>query len=477
MTTHDLVIRNGVIVTSSEMQSADLAISNGRIAAIGHGLAPGVEEVDANGLWLLPGGVDSHVHLDQPLSSGAVIADDFASGTGSALAGGTTTVVGFAVQQKGGTLRDATRDMMHRSAGARCDFAFHLQVTDPNAETLAELAELAAEGHRSVKIFMAGGLRLDDAGILDVLATARGAGMLACIHAENHDLIAWLTKRLLAQGMRRPEATALARPEIGEREAVHRIITLAEALDAPLQIFHVSGEPTAAEIARARARGVRVWAETCTQYLVFTDKDFNRPGMEGAKFLFSPCPRGPGARDELWARIADRTIETITSDHSPTSFGGAKGKLHAGPEPDFPQIPNGIPGLAARLPIVFTEGVARGRIDPMRFVDLVSTAPAKLFGLWPRKGTIAVGSDADIVLWDPQARRSLDNATMQHGVDYTPYEGMETQGAPRTVWLRGQRAWQEGEILALPGQGEFLPRPAFAEPTRPRHPIGFDPLA
>lgn len=476
MTQPDLVIRNGVIVTSADMQTADLAVSDGRITAIGKDLPVGREDIDAGGLWVLPGGIDSHVHVDQPLSSGAEIADDFASGTASALAGGTTTLIGFAVQKQSGTLREAVDMMMARGARSRCDFAFHIQVTDASNDALAELQELAAEGHRSVKIFMAGGNRLDDAASLRTLAAAKGNDMLCCIHAENHDLIAYLTEALLRQGNTAPAATALARPEIGEREAAHRILTLAEALDAPLQIFHVSGEATAAEIAAARARGVRAWSETCTQYLVFTQDDFDRPGMEGAKYLFSPCPRGPDARDALWARIRDHTIEMITSDHSPTSFGGPKGKLHAGDDAPFAKIPNGIPGLAARLPIVFTEGVGRGRIDPMRFVDLVSSAPAKLFGLWPRKGTLAVGSDADIVLWNPEARRTLTNEMQQHGVDYTPYEGRETTGAPVAVWLRGARAWEAGTVLAEPGAGRFQPRAPFPKPATPRHPAGFDPL-
>ncbi|MER5173610.1 dihydropyrimidinase [Thioclava kandeliae] len=477
MTASDLVIRNGVIVTSADMQTADIAVTDGRITAIGKDLPSGHETIDATGLWVLPGGVDSHVHVDQPLSSGAEIADDFASGTASALAGGTTTLIGFAVQKQGSALRGAVEEMMARGTRSRCDFAFHIQVTDASDAALAELGPLAEEGHRSVKIFMTGGNRLDDAACLRTLAAAKSNDMLCCIHAENHDLIAYLTEALLRQGNTAPAATALARPEIGEREAAHRILTLAEALDAPLQIFHVSGEATAAEIAAARHRGVRAWSETCTQYLVFTEEDFDRPGMEGAKFLFSPCPRGPDAREALWARIRDHTIETITSDHSPTSFGGEKGKLHAGENAPFNKVPNGIPGLAARLPIVFNEGVTKGRIDPMRFVDLVSTAPAKLFGLWPQKGTLAVGSDADIVLWDPKKQRILTNEMQQHGVDYTPYEGMETTGAPIAVWLRGIRAWEAGEVLAAPGTGRFQPRAPFPKAAVPRHPAGFDPLA
>lgn len=474
----DCVVRGGDVVAESGRFRGDIAITDGRIAALGTDLGAARETVDAAGLLVLPGAVDSHVHVDQAFSSGADIADDFASGTASALAGGTTTILSFAVQPRGGSLADATAAYHALATRARADWSAHLLITDPTPEVMErELPALVAAGHRSIKIFMTNdSTRLDDGQILEVLAAARQLGCLVCVHAEHHQLIAWLTKRLLAKGITAPAALALAKPMIAEREAVGRIIALAEALDTPIQIFHVSGAEAADEIARAQARGVKVFAETCTQYLVLTAADLDRPGFEGAKFMFAPAPRTVADQQALWARIADGTIGVVSSDHSPLRYDDPKGKMHAGADAPFSKIPNGVPGLAARLPILYSEGVAAGRITLERFVDLVATEPARLFGLYPRKGTIRVGADADLVLWDPSMRRTLTNALMHHGSDYTPYEGRATIGAPVAVYLRGAPAYVGGAVVAEPGAGRFVARDAYAAiAPSGRFPAGFDP--
>lgn len=478
MRSFDLLISNGRVVVEDGIRRIDVGIIDGKIAALGSDLGKADETVDASGLIVMPGGVDSHVHVDQPFSSGAKIADDFASGTASALAGGTTTIISFAVQPRGQSLAAAVESYAKLAEKSRCDYSFHLLISDPTRDVLEkELPELVAAGHRSIKVFMTNdSTRLGDRQIIDTLAAARSLGALVCVHAEHNDLIGYLTERLIAQGKTAPSSLALAKPMLVEREATHRIIALAEALNAPLQVFHVSGAESADEVARAQARGVQVWAETCPQYLVLTAKDLDRPGMEGAKFMFAPAPRTERDQEALWDAIRANTIEIVTSDHSPLTFDGPDGKLFAGADAPFNRIPNGVPGLAARLPIVYSEGVAKGRIDLRRFVDLVSTMPAKLFGLYPQKGMIAVGSDADLVIWNPEARRTLDNAMMHHGSDYTPFAGMETTGAVDRVFLRGVLAFETGKVLSAAGAGRYLPRDAydFIAPNG-NFPIGFNP--
>jgi dihydropyrimidinase len=478
MSTFDLTLRGGTVVTADDTRRADVGIIDGKIVAIEDTLPPGTRDVSAAGLLVLPGGVDSHVHVDQPFSSGAQIADNFASGTASALAGGTTTILSFVMQPRGGSLKQAATEYHQLARQSRADYSFHLTITDPTPAVLEEeLPALVQSGLRSIKIFMANAsTRLTDAQILETLAAARELGALVCVHAEHHELIDWLTRRLLAKQMTAPRFLAMAKPMIAEREATHRVIALAEGLDTPLQIFHISGNDSAEEVARAQRRGVKVWAETCAHYLVLTAKDLDRPGFEGAKFAFAPAARTKADQQILWERIKDGTITIVSSDHSPLKFDDPKGKKLGGPNASFDKIPNGVPGLAARLPIVFSEGVAKGRIDPQTFVSLVSTMPAKLFGLYPRKGTIAIRSDADIVLWDPHQQRTLNNALMHHGSDYTPFEGMTTTGAPIAVFLRGKMAFNGVDVLARPGDGVFLPREPYQliQPAA-SFPAGFNP--
>lgn len=467
MSAFDLVLRNGLIVTGSDQFSADIGVSNGIIVAIGTGLPHGTKEVDCAGRWIMPGGVDSHVHLDQP-APGASMCDDFFTGTASAAAGGTTTVVCFAWQEKGQSLKEVRDGYLARAqAGARVDFAFHLAITDPTDRIVEEeLPALIAAGDRSVKVFMTyDGVRLQDGEILRVLSQAARGGALVCVHAEHHEMIQWLTAKLVEAGLTAPKYHALAKPMAAEREAVNRVVALAEAGGGHIQIFHVSGAESAEEVARAQGRGRPVTAETCPHYLVLTAGDLDRPGFEGAKFVFGPPARTAEDQEALWRHIRAGVIDVISSDHSPFRFDDPAGKKVAGDAAPFHKIPNGIPGLAARLPVTFTEGVAKGRIDASAFVRLVATNPAKRFGLYPRKGTIAIGSDADLVVFDPNKRVKITNALMHHASDYTPFEGYECLGYPVATYLRGQLVFDGTRVTGAPGQGRHLPRGPYLAPA------------
>lgn len=456
----DLVLRNGDVVTGSDRFRGDVGVRDGIVTALGLGLGPGRVEEDCTGLLVMPGGVDSHVHLDQP-APGANMCDDFASGTASAAAGGTTTIICFAWQTAGSSLAEIVADYVARGeAGARVDFALHLAVTDPTDRVVSvELPRLIEAGDRSVKVFMTyDGVRLEDSDILRVLDVAGRHGALTCVHAEHHDLIKWLTERLLSEGRSAPKFHALAKPMAAEREAVSRIVALAEAVGAPIQVFHVSGAESAEEVARAQARGLPVTAETCPHYLVLTADDLDRPGFEGAKFVFGPPARTKADQDALWRMIRAGVIDVISSDHSPFRYDDPNGKKVAGENASFDRIPNGIPGLAARLPVLFTEGVSKGRIDIEMFVRLVAVNPAKRFGLYPRKGTIAPGCDADFVVFDPERRVTITNELMHHGSDYTPFEGYECIGWPVATWLRGRKIFSDDQVLAEPGYGTRLRR-------------------
>jgi dihydropyrimidinase len=474
----DAVISGGTAVTSGGVARTDIGILDGRIAALAPRLSA-KRTIDAHGLLVLPGGVDSHVHLDQPATGASAMSDDFDSGTASAAAGGTTTVICFAWQPRGGSLKATVEDYHRRAAKARVDYAFHLTVTDPTSTVLEdELPALVESGCRSVKVFMTyDGVGLDDIQLINTLAAARKAGALVCVHAEHHGLIKYLSERIVAAGLTAPKYHAWAKPPLVEREAIGRITAIAEMLDVPIQIFHVSCPETAAEVARARARGLKVWAETCPQYLSLTAEDLDRPGFEGAKFIFGPPARSASDCDGLWHYLRDGTLGVISSDHSPLSFDHPKGKKAAGDDASFDKVPNGIPGLAARLPITFHEGVVKGRIDLPTFVDLVATRPARLFGLAPTKGSIAVGADADLVLWDPDATQVLTQAGQHHGGDYTPYEGREVRGRVIATYLRGQPVFENGQIKGSPGTGRFLPRAPYPE-IAPRgvFPIPFNPV-
>jgi dihydropyrimidinase len=456
----DLVIRNARVATASDTFACDIGVRDGRIALLGEGLPSGRREIDAAGRTVTPGGVDAHCHLDQPMEGPAKMADDFLTGTRSAACGGTTTVIPFAAQMKGQSLEAAVGDYHGRAEGKACiDYAFHLIVSDPTPAVLTkELPRLIGQGYTSFKVYMTyDDLKLDDAQILDVLDVARTHGALAMIHAENADCIEWLTKRLEAAGRTAPRWHAHARPMLVEREATHRAIALSELVDVPILIVHVSGREAIEQIRWARAHGLSVFAETCPQYLFLTAEDLGiDDSYQGARCVCSPPPRDKANQEIIWDGLGDGLFTVFSSDHAPFRYEDAQGKKPGGQEVPFRHIPNGIPGLETRLPLLYSEGVLAGRITLQKFVELTATNPAKAYGLHPRKGTIAVGSDADLVVWDERAL-TIDNAQLHHAVDYTPYQGMGLKAWPGLTLSRGEVVWDGKNFTGTAGRGKFLP--------------------
>ena len=468
----DRVVRRARVATAGDVFDCDLGIAGGRIAAMAQHLPEGSgrHEIDAAGRFVTPGGVDAHCHLDQPMPEPMKMADDFTTGTRSAACGGTTTVIPFAAQVKGRLLREAVDDY-HRRAGGRAsvDYAFHLIVSDPTPDVLArELPALVAEGYTSFKIYMTyDDLKLDDGQILSLLEVARAQGAMAMIHAENSDAIAFLTERLMAQGKTAPRFHGLSRPMPIEREATHRAITMSELVDVPILIVHVSGAEAVEQIRWARGKGLNIFAETCPQYLFLTQEHLGIDGFHGAMCVCSPPPRDAANQQVIWDGLADGLFTIVSSDHAPFNYEDESGKKLGGGEPAFPYIPNGIPGLETRLPLLFSEGVLGGRLTIQQFVALTSTNAARLYGLYPRKGTIAIGSDADLVIWNVGEPRPIRNAELHHAVDYTPYEGIAVRAWPATTLLRGEVVWDAGTFLGRAGSGAFL-RCGLPEPARPR---------
>jgi dihydropyrimidinase len=455
----DLVVRNAHLITASDEMRCDIGIRGGRIVQLGHELARGERDIDAAGRAVTPGGVDAHCHLDQPIEAPARMADDFHTGTRSAACGGTTTVIPFAAQRKGQSLRAAVDDYRARAAGkAHIDYAFHLIVSDPTPIVLKEeLPQLIAEGFTSFKIYMTyDDLKLDDGQILDVLDVARQHGAMAMIHAENADCIGWLTKRLEAAGRTAPRFHAHSRPMLVEREATHRAIALAELVDVPILIVHVSGREAVEQIRWARAQGLNIFAETCPQYLFLTADDLGiDDSYEGAKCVCSPPPRDLANQQVIWDGLNDGLFTVFSSDHAPFRYDAPQGKKPNGEEVAFRHIPNGIPGLETRMALLWSEGVLAGRMTANRFVELTATGPAKAYGLHPRKGTIAIGADADLVVWD-ERDFILKNELLHHEVDYTPYEGMRLKAWPGLTVSRGEVVWDAAGFHPQPGRGELL---------------------
>ncbi len=471
--TYDCVIRGGRVATATDDFIADIAIADGTIKAIGEGLGKGKIEIDAHDHLVLPGGVDSHCHIEQLSAAGIMNADTFESATASAAFGGTTTVIPFAAQHVGMRLRTVVDDYRALAAkGSIVDYTFHMIVADPTEVTLSEdIPALVKEGHGSIKLFMTyDRLKVEDEKLLDVLLAARRAGALVCVHAENHGMIAWMGRRLIEAGHTAPKFHALSHPRGSEAEAINRLIICAELLDQPIMIFHVSTIEGIAAIRAARARGVKVFAETCPQYLFLTAADIDKPGAEGAKWMCSPPPRDSADQDALWHALALGDLQTISSDHAPYAY-DATGKLKAGPEPNFKQIANGLPGLEVRMPLLFDAMVSKGRrgsaMGLHKFVELTATAPAKIYNLHPRKGSIAIGADADLALWNPNAEVTLTDQLIHDRTGYTPYAGRKVKGWPVTVLRRGEVIIDKGALKAKPGSGQFLPRSggAAAEPT------------
>jgi dihydropyrimidinase len=459
MAAFDTIIRHGTVATASDTYQADVAIRDGRIAAIGEAITDADEIVDATGLLVLPGGIDSHVHISQPSGPDVVMADDFESATRAAAFGGNTFVMPYCLQARGQPLREALKDY-HALADRACyvDHSFHLIIADPTDAVLGqELPALVADGYSSLKIFMTyQDLALNDYQILGVLQVARETGALVQIHAENYDAIRFLTDRLERAGQTAPYFHGKSRPIAVEREATHRAISLAELIDVPIVIVHVSNREAMEEIRRAQTRGLKIRGETCPQYLVLTEDDMQGLNMEGAKYVCSPPPRDHASQLACWEGLQTGVFSLFSSDHCPFRYDEA-GKLTPKGRTSFRWVPNGIPGVETRLPILFSEGVTRGRITLNQFVAFTATNHAKTYGL-KNKGSIAIGYDADIALWDPKKTATLSQAGLHHGADYTPYEGMEITGLPVATMLRGRFVVRDGELVGAKGQGRYVSR-------------------
>ena len=466
--TYDLVIQNGEIVTAEERFRSDVGISEGRIAAIEDGLA-GDETIDAAGKLILPGGIDSHCHIEQLSSFGITCADDFYTGTVSAAFGGTTTIIPFAAQHRGQSLKQVVADY-HECAAPKAviDYAFHMIISDPTEQVMREeLPELIRQGCRSFKVYMTyDTLRLDDYQMLEILSLARREGALTMVHAENHDMIEWIGTRLINAGHRAPKFHAVSHAKLAEAEATHRAISLAELIDVPLLVVHVSTAEAMEAIQKAQLKGLKIYGETCPQYLFLTADDLDQEDMRGAMCCCSPPPRDKASQEAMWTGLADGVFQVFSSDHAPYRF-DETGKLARGPNASFKEIANGVPGLEVRMPLLFSEGVGNGRIDIHRFIDLTATRAAKLYGMFPRKGTIAIGSDADLAIWDPERDFTITAGAMHDNVGYTPYEGSKVRGVPVTVLSRGRIVVDDGKLRVDRGSGQFVAcdRPDSASPA------------
>ena len=468
MSEYDLVIRNGAVATAADTSACDIGIKDGVVAMLGKNLGPGARDIDASGHLILPGGIDSHCHIEQRSSSGVVCADDFYSATVSAAFGGTTTVIPFAAQHRGQSLRQVVEEY-HAAAAPKAivDYAFHLIISDPSEQILGqELPALIRDGYTSFKVYMTYDLlALDDRQMLDILSVARREGALVMVHAENHEMIKWLTGRLLERGLGAPRYHAVSHARLAEGEATNRAVALSQLLDVPILLVHVSAGEAIEVIRNAQTRGLRIYGETCPQYLFLTADDLAKPGVEGAKFCCSPPPRDRAAQQAVWTGLRNGTFQVFSSDHAPYRF-DASGKLPHGDKTTFKEIANGVPGIELRLPLLFSEGVGQGRLDLNAFVALTATNHAKLYGLYPKKGTIAVGSDADIAIWDPERETVITAGRLHDNVGYTPYEGRRLRGWPVTVLSRGRIVIEDGRLVAPRGSGQFLPC-ALSEAAKP----------
>jgi dihydropyrimidinase len=452
-----LLIRGGTVVTAADLYRGDVLVVDERIAAIGTSLEGAADRtLDASGKYVLPGGIDVHTHLDMPFG-GTTSADDFESGTIAAAHGGTTSIVDFAIQYKGQTLRQAWEAWMKKAEGkAAIDYGFHMIITDLPESVEKEMDGMVSEGITSFKLFMAyrGVLMLDDGSIFRALLRTAGNGATICMHAENGDVIDVLVRRALAEGKTEPKYHALTRPARAEAEATHRAIALAEMAGVPIYIVHLSAAEALEMVTAARDRGLPAYAETCPQYLFLSYANYEEPGFEGAKYVMSPPLRAKGNEEKLWRGLAGNDLQAVSTDHCPFCMKEQK-ELGRG---DFSKIPNGAPGIETRLSLLFDGGVVGKRISLNRFVELTSTSPAKIFGLFPKKGTIAPGSDADIVIFDPKKKHTLSAKTHHRRVDYNPYEGREVTGQAETVLSRGKVIVENGRFTGKPGSGSFLKR-------------------
>jgi dihydropyrimidinase len=455
-----LLIQNGTVVTADKTFQADILVEGETIKEIRAEIAPdrASKTLDATGMLLLPGGIDAHTHLDMPFG-GTTSSDDFLTGTRAAAIGGTTSIVDFAIQGRGTHMRDALDTWTKKAQDKACiDYGLHMIVTDLGVAGLEDMDEMVREGVASFKLFMAypNVLMVDDATIFKALKQTSKNGALICMHAENGSVIDVIVQQALADGKTAPVYHALTRPTIAEAEAVNRAIALAEIAHAPVYIVHLSSEDALNQVREARSRGIPAFAETCPQYLLLSIDELNRPGFEGAKYVFTPPLREKENLPKLWDGLKDDNLQVVSTDHCPFCFEDQKvlGKN------DFTKIPNGGPGIENRLQLLHHHGVNEGKLSLNRFVEIVSTAPAKIFGMYPKKGTLAPGSDADIVVWDPKAEHVISAKTHNMRVDYSMFEGFRVRGNTRQVYSRGELIVQNGKYLGKPGRGAYLRRTA-----------------
>jgi len=451
------LIKNGTVVTASDQYQGDVLVEDEKITVIGSSLEMQADKtIDASGKYVLPGGIDVHTHMDMPFG-GTTSADDFESGTVAAAFGGTTAIVDFAIQYRGQTLHHAMETWAKKAEGrAAIDYGFHMIITELTDQVELEMDALVRQGITSFKLFMAypGIFMLDDGSIFKALMRTGKNGGTICMHAENGGVIDVLVQRALAEGKTAPRYHALTRPARAEAEATHRAIALAEIADVPIYIVHLSAAEALEMVTEARDRGLPAFAETCPQYLFLSYDNYEEPGFEGAKYVMSPPLRDQAKQSALWRGLAFNDLQCISTDHCPFCM---KEQKELGRN-DFSKIPNGAPGVETRMSLVYDGGVRAGRISLNRFVELTSTSPAKIFGLFPRKGTIAPGSDADIVVFDPNRKLTLSAKTLHMKVDYNPYEGREVTGATDTVLSRGRLVIENGAFVGRKGAGSFLKR-------------------
>lgn len=460
MSEFDLLIKGGKVINTTDSFQSDIGIKDGRIAAMGTNIGTAQNVIDASGLLVLPGGIEVHCHIEQESSSGIMTSDDYYSGSVSAAFGGNTCFVPFAAQHRGQSLHDVLQTYHGRAEPKSViDYSFHLIVSDPTDKVLDEELPAAFEqGITSFKVFMTyDRLIVEDGQMLDILAVAKKHGALTMVHAENNAMVKWMSKRLIEKGYEAPKFHALSHPRAAESEAIYRAVQLANFIDTPLLIVHVSTEEGVRIIADARFKGQKIFGETCPQYLLLEAKQMDVPGIEGAKFCCSPPLRDKATQEKIWHALQNGTLQIYSSDHAPYKF-DETGKLIAGPNPDFTKIASGLPGIELRLPLLFSEGVNKGRITLHQFVAFSATNAAKIYGMENRKGSIAVGKDADIAIWDPNLKKVITHTDLHDNMDYTPYEGMEITGWPTVVIRRGEVIVEKDELKAERGSGEFIKR-------------------
>jgi len=456
------LIKNGTVINADSSQKADVLIESEIISKVDKTIKEDSHSViDAKGKYIIPGGIDVHTHLDMPFG-GTVSSDDFETGHKAAAHGGTTCHIDFVIQGKGQSLAEAVDIWHNKAEGKACvDYGFHAAITDMSASVMDELPTLVHTGISSIKLFMAykNVLQVDDETLFKALQIAGENGLLTCVHAENGDAIDVLIKQMLADGKTDPIYHAKSRPHWAEAEATSRAIHLAAIADAPLFVVHLTCASALAQIRLARSKGIKAMAETCVQYLFTTEQDLARSGFEGAKYVCSPPLRTEEDQDALWEGLIDGNIASISTDHCPFNFEGQK-ELGRG---DFSKIPNGLPGIEDRMMVMHHHGVGGGKFSLERWVEITSTNPAKTFGMYPRKGIIADGSDADLVIWDPDKKHTISAETHHMNIDYNIYEGMEVIGMPEIVFSAGRLIVENGEFKGKVGEGKFVRREAITD--------------